>query len=107
MRKRLYSLNSRFNFVRVLMDTRDIPFSEAVHATVQLINTLSAEFQALEAVSPIFNDVQLTTQAQRYMRGLRDQLSAAWHWQISTNRYRSPSSPFELLRVPVPEEVPA
>lgn len=101
--KEVQRLDSRFNIIRILMDGHHIQFVEAVHRSVLMINRLTAEFQSIETARPDFGFPELNHQVDVYMGGLRDQLAAAWHWQLNTNRYRSPESPFDLLREQLPE----
>lgn len=96
--KEVIQLGSRFNLVEMFIDTYKLSFEAAVHRSVVFINSLIAHFQAIESDPPAWPDPELNQQARFYIAGLRDQMIAAWHWQLSTNRYRSPSSPFEALR---------
>jgi hypothetical protein len=89
----------RFNLVNVLMENRGCRFEEAVNECVLMLNQYSDTFVATEQELPDFGDDDLNYCVQLYVRGLRDQILATYHWQMSTNRYRSPDSPFPELRV--------
>jgi hypothetical protein len=101
--KEVIQLGSRFNLVNILMDTQQISFESAVHRSVLFINRLIADFQAIDSALPVWAEPELNQQARLYVDGLRDQIIAAWHWQLNTNRYRSSESPFEALRMLLPE----
>ena len=100
--KEVIQLGSRFNLVDILMNTQHISFEAAVHRSVRFINRLIANFQAIESDLPVWANPELNQQARVYVNGLRDQIIAAWHWQLSTNRYRSSASPFAALRTLLP-----
>lgn len=97
--KEVVALGSDFNLVTVMMDDLDCTFDEAVHYIVHLLNIYIKDFLDAEKDSPLWIDPAANTMIQKYVQGLRDQVIASWHWQMSTNRYRSPLSPFPELRV--------
>ena len=84
--KEVIQLGSRFNLVDILMTAHRLSFESAVHRSVLFINRLIADFQAIESHLPVWANPELNQQARVYVNGLRDQMSAAWHWQLSTNR---------------------
>ncbi len=88
------------NLLHVLQESNGQSLAEAAHTAIELINEeTDAFFSEAEVVSQKFDD-SLRTSIERYVEGLTYQLSATWYWQISTNRYRSPQSPFIELRAP-------
>jgi len=97
--KEIIGTNSRFNLVCVLEDYGDCrTFQEAVVDAVKIVNDAIDDFYTLTNETPPWNDKQIEADVGEYIEGLRDQVIACWHWQISTNRYRSPNSPFPELR---------
>ncbi|MEO1352065.1 MAG: hypothetical protein AAFW84_25225 [Cyanobacteria bacterium J06635_15] len=96
--KEVLRLGSRFNLVAVFMEAHELSFAEAVHETILLINRETAEFLELEKNLPVWDDPHLNELARLYASALKDQIVAAYHWQFTTNRYRSPHSPFPELR---------
>ncbi|MCA0350828.1 MAG: hypothetical protein LCH85_02425 [Chloroflexi bacterium] len=100
--KEVVLLDSRFNLIRILIDTQQLSFEQAVDQTIRLINQWISEFQAIVDQAQWFADAQHNHQARAYLAGLQQQIAAAWHWQLSTNRYRSPNSPFAMLRKMLP-----
>ncbi len=96
--KEVVRFNSRFNLVAVLMDSWGYTFEEAVHNSVRFLNRSTADYLKNEANLPVWKDEEWNRLTQLYVEGLRDQILATWYWQMSTNRYRSPDSPFPELR---------
>ena len=96
--KEVQAHGSRFNLVPMLMDARGLSFDEAVHQSVSLINECINNFMKSEQQIPVWSDEKINHMVRLYMEGLRDEIVATWHWQMSTNRYRSPDSPFPELR---------
>ncbi len=96
--KEVLRLGSRFNLIAVLMEAEQLSFAEAVHKTIVLINREAVEFFELESNLPVWEEPPFNEAARLYATGLKDQIIAAYHWSYSTNRYRSPNSPFPELR---------
>lgn len=96
--KEVLRLGSRFNLIAVLMEAEGLSFAEAVHETIVLINREAVEFFELESNLPVWEEPHFNEAARLYATGLKDQIIAAYHWSYSTNRYRSPHSPFPELR---------
>jgi hypothetical protein len=101
--KEVIKLKSDFNLLKVLMDARDYSFDEAVHESIRIVNELSEEFLREESTMPDFGSAEVNRMATLYVQGLKDHSVSAYHWQMSTNRYRSPHSPFPELRLMLPE----
>ena len=95
--KEVIGENSKFNLLWVFMNKENLSFDEAVDASMRLINGYVDQFIDAEQrfVAP---DNGLEADSQSFVLGLREQVIATWHWQMSTNRYRSESSPFQELR---------
>ncbi len=96
--KEVLRLGSRFNLIAVLMEAKQLSFAEAVHETIVLLNREAVEFFELESNLPVREEPHLNEAARLDANGLKAQIIAAYHWQYSTNRYRSPHSPFPELR---------
>lgn len=88
----------RFNLVNVVMETRRCGFAEAVDHAVRLLNDITASFLDQAGRLPVYTDSALNAHVSAYVRGLYDQVLATYHWQMSTDRYRSTDSPFPQLR---------
>lgn len=97
--KEIIGTNSRFNLVCVLMDYERLSFEQAVSRSVDIVNRAIDDFYRDAENIPQWGDSKIDRMVPLYIRGLEDQIVASWHWQISTNRYRSPDSPFPELRV--------
>lgn len=96
--KEVLALGSRFNLIAVLMESQHLSFDEAVHVAVGMLNEFIAGFLEMENELPTWDDPKTNRLVQQFVEGLKDQIIATWHWQMSTNRYRSPNSPFPELR---------
>lgn len=96
--KEVLALGSEFNLLSVMMTYYELSFEEAVHESVMLLNQCVEDFLHDEQRIPRWEDERVNQMVQLYVQGLHDQMIASWHWQISTNRYRSPNSPFAELR---------
>jgi hypothetical protein len=97
--KEVILAGSRFNLINVLMEARNISFEEAVHEAVVFINSKVDSFLEYEKKLPDFGDPEINRQVKLYVQGLRNEFLGSWHWQWTTNRYRSVESPFPELRV--------
>jgi Terpene synthase family 2, C-terminal metal binding len=101
--KEVLRLGSRFNLVSVLMESEDINFDEAVDESIRIVNQCSDDFLVAEQDLPHYDDDKLNAMVRDYVVGLKDQAISPYHWQMTTNRYRSPESPFPELRELLPE----
>ncbi len=100
--KEVIDMGSQFNLLAVLMQSAGLTFEQAVHCAIESINYDTAKFVEACDTVPDFGTMDLNTDVQMYIQGLRDILSATWYWQMATDRYRSPTSPFVELRCPSP-----
>jgi hypothetical protein len=96
--KEVIQLNSDYNLIRVFMESEYLTFDEAVHESIMLLNGIIDDFLGDSANIPEWEDESIQAKVSEYVSGLRDIIIATWHWQYSTNRYRSSTSPFEELR---------
>lgn len=92
----------RFNLLNVLMESRALPFEQAVHEAVLIINDFITDFTQHERHLPTWDDPAINADVRLYVQGMRDQIGASLHWQVATNRYRSHNAPFAELRAAVP-----
>lgn len=90
---------SRFNLVALLEDYRNLTFEEAVSEAVRIVNYNTDLFLERSQQIPDFGDEETNKLVARYVDSLLDEINAAWHWQLSTDRYRSPNSPYPEFRV--------
>jgi len=97
--KEVIKMESQFNLIVVLMQTESLCFEQAVQRAIEAINDDIAEFLYACQTMPDFGSDALNQGADMYKQGLCDILSATWHWQMSTDRYRSTTSPFVELRL--------
>ncbi len=97
--KEVIEFDSRFNLVALLEDYRNLQFDQAVHEAVVIVNENTDNFIKRETEVPDFGDDETNNLVARYVQGLRDQINATWQWQMSTDRYRSPNSPYPELRI--------
>ncbi len=96
--KEVVKLSSHFNLIVVFMQSEGLSFDEAVDRAVEYVNGFTRTFLEYENKLPDFGDEKLNRDVALYVMGLRDQIIATYHWQMSTNRYRSADSPFPELR---------
>lgn len=89
---------NRFNLVNILQETYGMTLDEAIHDIILRLNQSSRQFELIEQDMAAWCEADLVAPVTSYMQGLRDLFVASWHWQISTNRYRSPDSPIKELR---------
>ena len=99
--KEIMGTNSRFNLICVLEDYADYPFEDAVQKSIDIINDEIDTFYDLAYNIPSWDDKRIDKDVKIYIDGLIDEVVACWHWQVSTNRYRSENSPFPELRVEI------
>jgi hypothetical protein len=76
-------------------------FDEAAGQVIDMLNDMSDRFIEIEAQLPLYQDDLINHIMAAYFSGLRHQFLAAYYWQFSTSRYRSPQSPFRELCVPM------
>lgn len=88
---------SHFNLVRILMDVGSCDFPTAIDQSVKLINAYSDEFFDARAKLRSWGDVRDAIAAS-YVNGLMEMMAGNLHWHRTTDRYRSPDSPFEEMR---------
>ncbi len=88
-------MGSDFNLIAVIQCAFDLLFEKALDPSIGFINDIIRSFLEKERRLLTFGDEGIDNRMQAYDQGLKDQIIAAWHWQMSaTNRYRSPDSPF-------------
>ncbi|MFN8374984.1 MAG: hypothetical protein U0694_19175 [Anaerolineae bacterium] len=88
---------SEFNLIKILMDTQGISFDAAVDRSIKLVNDYADQFVERRADLPSWGK-EVDGIAERYIDGLAEMMSGNVYWHASTNRYRSPDSPFDELK---------
>ncbi|MFC5799328.1 terpene synthase family protein [Streptomyces formicae] len=87
-----------FNLVCVLMEHAGCDENAALRRAISMVNEVSVKFLAHLKHPALVELVKTEPDLRHYLCGLHDQASASFHWQMDTNRYRSPQSPFPELR---------
>lgn len=88
----------RFNLVMVFMELQGLSFADVVHESVKVVNGYITDFLQHERNLPDFGDARVNHQLRLYVQGIKDHIGASWHWQLATDRYSAPDSPFAELR---------
>lgn len=86
------------NIISWLVTNQKLTLDTAANEVVRLVNSLVADFKSKVAGLPTWGEAELDRAACQYVMGLQDLIAAAWHWQLSTPRYRSPGSLIIELR---------
>lgn len=89
---------SQFNLLHILQESWNLSFDEALHEGVRRLNYIAADYRQLADYATRWQNDTSRYLIEIYVNGMSDQFVAAWHWQMSTNRYRSPDSPIPELR---------
>ncbi|MER7578003.1 hypothetical protein [Streptomyces sp. NPDC126514] len=90
---------TRFNLISVIGERESCGFAEAAHLAVTRINALSDSFTGLaQRVTDLYRGTEHARMVESYLAALLEQNSATYHWQWSTNRYRSREQVFSELR---------
>ncbi|MFD8978587.1 hypothetical protein [Streptomyces sp. NPDC059564] len=90
---------TRFNLINVISERESCGFTEAAHLAVTQVNALSDSYTRLaERVTATYRGTAHARTVDSYLAALLEQNSATYHWQWSTNRYRSPDQVFPELR---------
>jgi hypothetical protein len=97
--KEVIEYGSRFNLIAVLMDYKQLTFEDAVAESVAIVNQNTNDFLRLKDAIPSWENKATEDMVRQYVDALEDQISATWYWQQTTDRYRSPTSPFPELRI--------
>ncbi len=87
-----------FNLIVVLQKNLRCGFEQAVEAAFNLINEETKAFYELSQNFVYCWDSTINSDVKHYIEGMKHQIAATWHWQMSTGRYCSPNSPFIELR---------
>ena len=103
--KEVIRLGADFNLIKLIEDAKGVSFDEALHEVVAMINEDTQEFLLLQDDIPDFGDAAINESVEKFTLGIYDHIVGAYHWQMSTNRYRSPNSPIPELREMLPQPV--
>lgn len=88
---------SDFNLVKILMDIEGCSFDEAVDQSVQLVNSYAGQFLELRQQLSKWGG-EIDQVVEQYVDGLAEMMAGNVYWHATTNRYRSPESPFKELQ---------
>lgn len=88
---------SDFNLVKILMDIQGLSFEEAVDQSVQLVNSYANQFAEVR-MQLCEQGMEMDRSVHQYVDGLAEMMAGNVYWHATTNRYRSPESPFEELQ---------
>jgi hypothetical protein len=88
---------SDFNLVKILMDTLGLSFDEAVDRSIYMINAYADQFIEARKQLPSWGS-DIDESVQKYVDGLAEMMNGNVYWHSTTNRYRSPESPFKDLQ---------
>jgi hypothetical protein len=84
--------HSKLNLINVLLDLKVVQtFNEAIQTSIDLVNELHVEVN--EAIAKIQIEIQVLDNEDRakvlkFIEGINSILSASYHWQLVTQRYR-------------------
>jgi hypothetical protein len=87
----------RLNLIDVIQRNQNLSLTDAVQQAIDLINGETRLFYELAETCSLW-DSETNILVSRYIDGLIYQFNATWHWEMNTNRYRSPDSPFVELQ---------
>lgn len=87
---------SKFNLIKLFIDLENLSFEDAVSRSVEMTNSYARQFEEYETKLPDFQEHNEV--AGTYVSGLKDLMSGNFYWHLTTNRYRSPDSPFAELQ---------
>lgn len=102
--------HSQQNLLNAYLKTNTVTnLDEAIQKGLDLVNRCYRSFakhsrlarKQLKVLS--LTDIHTLT---TYLEGLKQLIAASYHWQMSTNRYRSTANIFEDLKYPISEAVP-
>lgn len=88
---------SEFNMVKMFMDNDGLSFEDAVHKSVEVVNEYAQAYLDTESLLPSWGP-EVDPIARAYVAGLKELMAGNVYWHLTTNRYRSPDSPFEELQ---------
>ncbi|MFK7799638.1 MAG: terpene synthase family protein [Aureispira sp.] len=97
--------HSKLNLINVLLDLKVVQtFNEAIQTSIDLVNELHLEVD--EAIAKTKVEIQVLSNEDRtkvlqFIEGINSILSASYHWQLVTQRYRHENHILADLRVNV------
>ncbi|MGB1287692.1 MAG: terpene synthase family protein [Aggregatilineales bacterium] len=94
---------TRWNLLVGYMESYEMDFAHALHYSIEHVNDATQAFKTLKMNMPVYGNTEVQSAVEEYVTGLENIISATWHWQIRTNRYRSITSPYPELRSLLPE----
>jgi len=87
-----------FNLIAIIRAQNDDNVKIGIHGAVEIINNFIKRFEMCEQHVDTIHDEKEKYYVQLYLRALRDQFEASWHWQLATNRYRSNDAYYAKLK---------
>ncbi|MEM6720685.1 MAG: hypothetical protein AAF611_15255 [Bacteroidota bacterium] len=100
--------HSQFNLLNAYISINVVAhLEEAIRLAIAVVNTVYHSFEThLKSIRMQIEQFDTTTKQTvlTYLNGLSNIVSASYHWQISTNRYRSEENIFTDLRKPIDEK---
>jgi hypothetical protein len=90
----------RLNVIDVIQRNQNVSLAEAIHQAIEMINTETRLFFELVDRCLLW-DADTNQLVSQYIDGLIYEFNATWHWEMNTDRYRSPESPFVELQQPL------
>ncbi|HEX2914762.1 MAG TPA: hypothetical protein VH186_28480 [Chloroflexia bacterium] len=88
---------NRFNLVNLILEKDKCGLKTAAEAAMEVVNSCTFDFIKHENQISGW-DAAICAAVRKYVEGMKNQINATWYWQMFTNRYRSPDSPFVELR---------
>ncbi|MEM6687620.1 MAG: hypothetical protein AAF617_17715 [Bacteroidota bacterium] len=101
--------HSQFNLLNAYINMNTVDdIEEAARLAIDVVNAVYHSFEThLQSILTQVNQFDSITKqtVTRYVNGLSNIVSASYHWQIRTNRYRSEENIFADLRKPIAENI--
>lgn len=99
--------HSKFNLLNAYLETGEAKnLDESIKKSIQLVNQIHEDFKAsYETALKTIKKFE-HKDARIYLDGLERLVAASYHWQVSTNRYRSSDNVFSDLKYPIEERMP-
>ncbi len=97
-----------FNYIEVVRAQHGFSFRRAIHYVADIVNNDTEEFlQRIDAFIPkivkMFKngqiDISVYQYLKSYLQGMIDTVAATWMYQLTSDRYKSLTSPYEELKI--------
>lgn len=98
--------HSKYNLLNAYLETGEAEnIDEAIEKAILLVNKIYEDFKTAYNIAKEIADIQNNKEVRIYLDGLNVIVAASYHWQVSTNRYRSVDNVFSDLKYPVEERM--